>query len=123
MRLPVCALAIRHDGAKVADSRTAEFLGIGVQNLNPAARSWQAEPKVVMRLSGKIHDHGNWVAALIEAQVAEGVCVRVASVNPLEAGVVVIQLPEGGVFKVEPIHAGDEPLKGAVARLFDDPPI
>ena len=75
---------------EVTNTAAAVNLGIGIHDLFPGAWLWKTESEVVIRVSGKVHHHCNWVAGSIKAQEAQDVLVGIAAIYPLEASVVVV---------------------------------
>jgi hypothetical protein len=55
----VSAFTVCGDSPEISYARATEFLGIGVENLIPAARQWQAKLEIVMRIAGEVDYTGN----------------------------------------------------------------
>jgi hypothetical protein len=68
MRLAMAAFTAGGDFAKVANARSTEINGVGVQDFIPDATLWQTKFEVVMRVPSEVHDHGNAVALVVVSQ-------------------------------------------------------
>ena len=74
-------------------------------------------------LPSKVDYTGNLVARLVYAQEAQQVCVCIPAVNPNETGWFVVELPEGGVFSINPVQGRNHRLQGLVGWLLENPPV
>ena len=75
---------------EVANTAAAVNFGIGVHDLFPGAGFWKTESEVVIWVTRKVHNDGNWVAGSIKSQEAQDILVGIAAVYPLEASVVMV---------------------------------
>ena len=100
------------DGAPVALVAAAEVLAVGVDEFDPAAGAGEAEAVFVADDGGEVEDDGDGATAIaFLAAEAEDAVFGVAAVDPPEAGMVVVGLPEAGFAFVEVVEFFDHGLE------------
>ena len=112
------------DAAEVADVRAAVEAGVGVDDLAPGARAWQPEPVSLARDRRQVGDEDD--DALVVGRLAgegEDVRVGVVGLDPPEARVVVVELPQGGFGLVGVVEVTHQRLHAAVLRVLEQVPV
>src|ERR1043166_830222 len=118
-RLVVDLIILGLKPTEVALVAPAIDFGVAVQNLAPEARSGQADPILVTRHRGKIHDDEDAVGQLfVLPDKGEHAVFVVRTIHPEKAFHVVITFPEAGLRAVEFVEILDEPLQAPMERTL-----
>jgi len=95
--MAVARLVLGGDAAEIALIAAAVDLRVAVQGFPPVAAARQADAVERPRHRREIQNDDGLVLAIRRlAQEGQHAVLAVGAVNPAEAGVVVIRLPEGG---------------------------
>src|SRR5678816_1369929 len=95
---------IRPLAAEVADVAAAVGLGVGVEDFFIPAFARHSYPVAFADDGGGVDDEDEDLASAAAAQEGDDGVVGVVEVDPLEAGVGVVLIVEGGLVAVEPIE-------------------
>ena len=114
---------LRPDFAEVPDVGTAEHFGIRVEDFLPGAASRGSKAVVVADHRREVEHAQNLVSVIVLANKAHDGIVRVVAPDPFEAGVVVVDFPEGCVFLVKVVQDLHHLEELAVAIPADKVPV
>ena len=114
----------RVDAAEVADAGAEVDLGVGVDDLVPAAGVRQAEPVVVVRHGGEVRDAGQHRAVGRRSAGTSRRCpaASLASIQWKPAGSESCD-HSAGVVAVDAVEVADQPLHAAVVGRVEQPPV
>ena len=130
---------LRPHFAHVAEPAAAPLLGVGIEHLQPAASSRQADAVAVLREGGEVRDAYNHVAGrhcgpccvplgrpgrTADAVERQDVVVRVAGIYPAETFRREIELPECWLRPVQSVGLSEHTAQlGVVLPLVEHPPV
>lgn len=112
------------DLAEVADTGTAKFGSVRVENLVPSATFRQTDTVIIVWYAGEVAQHGDLFISIMRlTQIGEHVVVAVGDINPFKTGICEIFRPQRWVRKINFIQRLHAAHYAVMLRIIGEPPI
>src|SRR6266566_8083464 len=119
-----CAFVQRLDRARVPDIAAAVERGIAVEDLTPSPRERNLDAVVAVDLGGEVHHHQATLVRLASfSQPREHAAFGVMHDQPLEPGILRIEVVQSRYRPVKTIEIADQSLDARMQRILEKMPI